>query len=93
MPYEFSSRLSLTSNEVVVVVSAEDLSYVQNLYVTEKMDLILDITHSMYHSTFLLTMVTGARGDVISTKNTYKEKECEVCGYIAELFWHSKGYN
>lgn len=40
----FSFWLACTSNEVVVVVSAEDQSYVQNLSTAESMDLVYDIT-------------------------------------------------
>lgn len=44
----FSFWLACTSNEVAVVVSAEDLSYVQNLSTTENMDLVYDITCIIY---------------------------------------------
>lgn len=82
----FSSRLACTPNEVVVVVSMEDQYYVQNLYVAQKMDLVYEVTRRKYQAYSLLSMVAAGRGDVLDSKNSYKEMDiwkgkCKTMGH------------
>lgn len=86
----FSSRLARTLEEVVNIVSTLDLSFVQNIFEVEKMNLVYEVTHNMYQVACLFyqvaclfDLVVVGRRDIVATGNTSKERDtwkekCEV---------------
>lgn len=71
----FSSRLARTLKKVVNIVLTLDLSFVQNLFEVEKMNLVYEVTHNMYQVAYLFDLVADGRRDIMATGNTSKERD------------------
>ncbi|CAI8609074.1 unnamed protein product [Vicia faba] len=71
----FFLPVCLLSKEVSIMVSMEELSYIQILTNVEKMELVFEITHNMYQAPFLFSLVAAGRGDILDAVNPYKEKD------------------
>lgn len=71
----FSSRLARTLKKVVNIVLTLDLSFVQNLFEVEKMNLVYEVTHNMYQVACLFDLVADGRRDIMAIGNTSKERD------------------
>ena len=67
------SQLASTLEVVVVVVSIEDLLFVQNIFEMEKF--LSEITFNMYQDSSLLSPVVAGRGDILVAGNPSKEED------------------
>lgn len=52
-----SAWIPCTSEEVIATVSEEDLTYLQNIFVADKMELLYVVTFDVYMATFLFSRV------------------------------------
>lgn len=71
----FSSLIAQSSKENADIVSMLKLSFVQNLYGVEMIELVSQITHNMYQVTYLFSLVVAGRGDVLAAGNPSKERD------------------
>ncbi|CAI8601550.1 unnamed protein product [Vicia faba] len=69
------SQLAHTPKKYVVVVSAGDLSFVQNRYEMEKMYLHSYITYNTYQLSSLSSLASAGKEDVLAADNLSKEKD------------------
>lgn len=71
----FSFWLARTFEEAATIVSMSDLSFVQNLLEGENMELIPEITHSMFKVVSLFSLVSASIGDTLALGNPTKERD------------------
>lgn len=64
--------LTRTLEEAADVVLTEELSFVQNLFKEEKMELLYEITYNMYHESSQFSLVVASRGNVLADGNPSK---------------------
>src|SRR4051812_45272963 len=71
----FSSWHARTLNEVRFTISTSDIPFIQNISEGDKMELVCEITHSMYRDASLFSLVSTDRGDVLALGSPAKERE------------------
>lgn len=64
-----SSRLARTQEEVVTIILMLGLSFVQNLSMEVKMEILSEVTRTMFRATSLLSLVSTSQGSVGSYKS------------------------
>lgn len=70
-----SSQLAHTPEEATTNVPLSDLSFVQNILEGEKMELVFDITHSMYQDASPFSLISSRREGILAPRNPTKERE------------------
>ncbi|CAI8587935.1 unnamed protein product [Vicia faba] len=82
----FSSCLARTPEEATIIVSISYLSFIQNLPNGEKMELVYEITHSMFKASSLFSVVSTDRGDekVKAANSLLEEKKIHDSPYTLD---------
>lgn len=81
--YILSSRVPRTSQQVCKSFSEQDVSYIQNLSDTRKMELVVETTYHMFRGASLMTLDVAGWGEMLVLGDLPKENEqwknkCEV---------------
>lgn len=75
IPNIFSYWHPHTFEEVVVIVSASDLSVVHNLPKGDKMEMVFKFTHNMFKVAYVFSLVSAGRSDVLASDNPFKKRD------------------
>lgn len=58
-----------------MVVTTKNMSFVQNLYEAEKIELISEFTFHTYRDASLFSLTAASRGNILDVGNPYKERD------------------
>lgn len=75
LPSIIPTRVPHTLEEVIVVVFPEDLSFIQNLIETDKMELLSGAIYHTYRVNFLFSLVSVGQCDVLVVGNHSKKRD------------------
>lgn len=75
MPNVFSSRLSCTPEEATTTVSTSEMSFVQNIFEGEMMEIFSKVTHNIYQIASLFSLIVGGKGYALAPGNPSKERD------------------
>lgn len=84
----FSSQFSCIPEEATPTVSTSDLTFVENIYEADKLEIFSKITFHMYCASSLFSLSSIGRGDVLAHGNPSKESDTLKRGmwsYIADV--------
>lgn len=75
IPDTFSFWLPRAPEEVDVIVSRSDLSFIQNLPEGDEMEMAYKLAYNMFKDTSLFSLVSAGHGDVLASDNPFNERD------------------